>query len=286
MSKKLVPRKRRNKITKVVTTKRFIFDSVDDRRREEENKKDVISLPQQQSERLADVSQEQVIRVISQSSDFLNSGRNYKWSDIMKEDLNLQLTQLYSQEDADTLLKLCEQELVYNEGDLAMIKLFGKRIQIPRKQVAHGNTGLTYTFSGNTIPAREWTPLLLKIRDQISAATGYQFNFVLINRYKDGHDYMGEHKDDEKDLFPGFPIASLSLGQPRDFVFRHQDSRGKDCKRKIAPVSLKLEHGMLLLMKHPTNSFWYHSLPRRTRALGVRVNLTFRKMQPSHCRPL
>lgn len=96
---------------------------------------------------------------------------------------------------------------------------------------------------------------------------------------------MGEHKDDERDLTPGYPIASLTLGQARDFVFRHQDARGKHAKRKIDPVTMVLEHGMLLLMKHPTNSFWYHSLPRRTKALGVRVNMTFRNMQPSVCKP-
>ncbi|CAG5131009.1 unnamed protein product [Candidula unifasciata] len=281
MSQLIVQRKRQKK-SKVVSVKCFILDNVE-KTLEVGNKKDDISRPQESENAVTPEPQgrqEQVqLQVVSHlAADFLN----YKWVDITREGLCLQLTQLYCREDADTLLTLCEQELVYNEGDLATVKLFGKRIQIPRKQVAHGNTGLTYTFSGNTIPARPWTPLLMKIRDHISAATGYQFNFVLINRYKDGHDYMGEHKDDEKDLFPGFPIASLSLGQPRDFVFRHQDSRGKDCKRKIAPVSLTLEHGVLLLMKHPTNSFWYHSLPRRTRALGVRVNLTFRKMQPSH----
>ncbi|BFZ04374.1 hypothetical protein BsWGS_07413 [Bradybaena similaris] len=283
MSTLIFQRKRQNKIRGIVPAKRFIVDDVE-RTPKEGDKKEDISLPQPS----VDTTKGQVLEVVKQSAqNVLDVGveRSYVWIDIVKENLCLQKTQFFSQEDASTLLTLCEQELVYNEGDLATVKLFGRRIQIPRKQVAHGDTGLTYSFSGNTVPARPWTPLLINIRDQISAATGYQFNFVLINRYKDGHDYMGEHKDDEKDLFPGYPIASLSLGQPRDFVFRHQDSRGKSCKRKIAPVSLTLEHGMLLLMKHPTNSFWYHSLPRRTRALGVRVNMTFRKMQPSRCKP-
>ena len=44
---------------------------------------------------------------------------------------------------------------------------------------------------------------------------------------------MGEHKDDEKDLCQDYPIASLSLGQARDFVFKHQDK-----KRGIRQVSL------------------------------------------------
>ena len=46
----------------------------------------------------------------------------------------------------------------------------------------------------------------------------------------DGRDHMGEHKDDEEELVKGSPIASLSLGQARDFVFRHQDARGGAAK--------------------------------------------------------
>lgn len=105
-------------------------------------------------------------------------------------------------------------------------------------------------------------------------------------RYKDGFDYIGEHKDDEKDLMKGCPIASLSLGQPRDFIFRHQDSRGKNACRKIEPVNIELEHGSLLLMNHPTNQFWYHSLPQRKKLKNVRINLTFRKINCDHCKPV
>jgi len=89
---------------------------------------------------------------------------------------------------------------------------------------------------------------------------------------------MGEHRDDEKDLVTGHPIASLSLGQPRDFIFKHADSRGKNAKRSIDPVKIVLEHGSLLLMKDPTNRYWYHSLPQRKRLSNVRINMTFRKM--------
>ena len=89
---------------------------------------------------------------------------------------------------------------------------------------------------------------------------------------------MGEHRDDEKDLVAGYPIASLSLGQPRDFIFKHADCMGKDATRKIDPVKIELENGSLLLMKHPTNIYWYHSLPPRKRLKDIRINMTFRKM--------
>ncbi|KAK7499079.1 hypothetical protein BaRGS_00009626 [Batillaria attramentaria] len=208
------------------------------------------------------------------------------WKKLRAENLDLDYVRLYSKKEADDLLKELENALEYNTGHLARVQMFGKWIDIPRKQVAHGEAGLSYTFSGNTIPARPWNPALTRIRDYISSVTGFDFNFVLVNRYKDGCDYMGEHKDDEKDLVQGYPIASLSLGQPRDFYFKHQDSRGKNAARKIDIVKLELEHGGLLLMNPPTNQFWYHALPQRKKLGNVRINMTFRKMNPSVCKPV
>jgi len=206
------------------------------------------------------------------------------WKKVPGENLNVTHAMLFDNSKASELLCRCEQELTFFNGGLAQVQIFGKWIPIPRKHVAHGDPGLTYTFSNNTIPARPWTPLLTEIRQCVSQASGYDFNFVLINRYDGGSDYMGEHKDDEKDLCQGYPIASLSLGQARDFVFKHQDQ--KRGTRKVPPVTVQLKHGMLLMMEHPTNSFWYHSLPKRAAARGVRINMTFRKMDPSKCKPV
>ncbi|XP_070571927.1 DNA oxidative demethylase ALKBH2-like [Ptychodera flava] len=192
--------------------------------------------------------------------------------------LDCDYIQLFSKKEADDLYKRCERELEYNTGRLAQVQIFGKWHNIPRQQVAHGDEGLTYTFSNNCIPAKPWTPLLMEIRDKISHFTGHKFNFVLINRYKDGNDHMGEHQDDEKDLVPTAPIASLSLGQPRDFVFRHAGSRGKKARQYVPPVTVELQHGSLLMMNYPTNVHWYHSLPKRKKAHFPRINMTFREM--------
>ncbi|OXB62158.1 hypothetical protein ASZ78_015340 [Callipepla squamata] len=133
-------------------------------------------------------------------------------------------------------------------------------------------------FEGVTFSPKPWIPVLIHIRERLALDTGHTFNFVLINRYKDGEDHIGEHRDDEKELVPRSPIASVSFGACRDFVFRHCDSRGKNATRRIKPVKLQLAHGSLLMMKYPTNVYWYHSLPIRRRVLAPRINLTFRKM--------
>lgn len=91
-------------------------------------------------------------------------------------------------------------------------------------------------------------------------------------------DHMGKHRDHEKDLVYAAPIASLSIGQPRDFIFKHKDIETAKATRKIDPVKIELEHGSLLLMEWPTNHYWYHSLPVRKKAVNVRINLTFREM--------
>lgn len=187
-------------------------------------------------------------------------------------------------------------------GEEATVQVFGKVYNIPRKQATYGDAGLTYTYSGIRRMASPWTPTLEYIRDAVTTTTGQKFNFVLVNRwemnvnfgngppaewvsssfstrYKDGLDHVGEHRDDEKELDPLCPIASVSLGAARDFIFRHRDARGKMIRRQIEPVKLELAHGSLLLMNPPTNTFWYHSLPVRKKISLPRINLTFRRIQ-------
>ena len=199
------------------------------------------------------------------------------WQHITAENLDLQYAVIFSKNEAFKIFKHLEKDIVYEQN--SQVQLFGKWHNVPRKQAAYGDDGLTYTFSGSTISAKPWTPFLKALRDLLSTKIGFHFNYVLVNRYKDGNDHIGEHKDDEYELVRRSPIASLSFGEARDFVFRHQDSRGAKCVRKIEPLKLSLQSGSILLMNYPTNSYWYHSLPVRKRCLGPRINLTFRQMR-------
>ncbi|XP_078141471.1 DNA oxidative demethylase ALKBH2 [Centroberyx gerrardi] len=200
------------------------------------------------------------------------------WQKIEAESLDCDYALLFSKEEADHLFKQLEEEVVYLTGEEAKVQVFGKVHSIPRKQATYGDAGLTYTYSGVKHLACPWTPTLEYIRDAVTKTTGQTFNFVLVNRYKDGQDHIGEHRDDERELDPLCPIASVSLGAARDFTFRHRDARGKQSCQHIEPVRLELAHGSLLLMNAPTNTFWYHSLPARKRVLLPRINLTFRRI--------
>ncbi|XP_062890278.1 DNA oxidative demethylase ALKBH2 [Mobula hypostoma] len=202
------------------------------------------------------------------------------WKHLRADGLNCDYTKLFTKSEADDIFLELERTLEYFSGDLTKVQVFGKWHNIPRKQVSYGDPGLTYRYSGVTLSPKPWTPVLEKIRERVTQVTGHTFNFVLVNRYKDGSDHMGEHRDDEKELQPRSPIASVSFGACRDFIFRHRDARGKRPMRRLEPVKLLLGHGSLLMMNYPTNVYWYHSLPVRKKVLVPRVNLTFRMVLP------
>ncbi len=147
------------------------------------------------------------------------------------------------------------------------ITLFGKKVLQPRLVAWFGPQ--PYTYSGLTLPAQPLSPLMDKIKSQIEALTGYRFNCLLANYYRNGRDSMGWHSDDEAMLGKNPVIASVSFGATRRFKFRHR----RDHSRQI---DLWLESGSLLLMAGATQHHYHHALPKTARPIGERINLTYR----------
>lgn len=148
--------------------------------------------------------------------------------------------------------------------------MFGKLV-ITRRQVAWiGDPKCSYTYSGVKKKPQPWTQELLVIKKHLEKFTGVKFNSCLLNLYHDGNDGMGWHSDDERELDPQTPIASISLGAVRKFNFRHRSDK--------TTVSILLENGSLLLMNPPTQIFWKHALMKSKTIQESRINLTFRKI--------
>lgn len=152
------------------------------------------------------------------------------------------------------------------------ITLWGKTYLQPRLIAWVGDAGRSYTYSGSTMQAQPWTPLLSMLREAVQNAAGAQFNSVLLNYYRNERDSMGYHSDDEKELGPQPVIASLSLGQPRTFVLKHRTDQ------TLKPVRIKLASGSLLIMQGSTQTHWKHGIDKQSRPCGARLNLTFRKI--------
>ncbi|WP_310396190.1 alpha-ketoglutarate-dependent dioxygenase AlkB [Hymenobacter sp.] len=169
--------------------------------------------------------------------------------------------------EAATLLAQLTAEVAWEQRS---IRLFGQQVPQPRLTAWYGDPAARYTYSGLTWEPRPWTAALLALRGRVEAATATRFNSVLLNLYRDGRDSMGWHSDDEPELGPAPAIASLSLGATRRFRLRARPGLAH------APIGLDLPSGSLLLMRGPTQQRWQHTLPKTARALGSRLNLTFR----------
>jgi len=117
----------------------------------------------------------------------------------------------------------------------------------------------------------DWTPELVSIRKKIEDGLRIGFNSVLLNLYRNGSDGVAWHSDREHVIGKNPTIASVSFGQARAFRLRHKT-------RKDIPVQqIPLYHGTLLLMSGATNTFWQHHIPKTSKPLSPRINLTFRQ---------
>jgi alkylated DNA repair dioxygenase AlkB len=154
------------------------------------------------------------------------------------------------------------------------IRLFGRNVDSPRLSCWIGDPDTGYTYSGAHFDPNPWPIALRAIRARLAGELCIDFNSVLANLYRDGRDSMGWHSDDEPELGAQPVIASLSLGATRRFVLKHRS----DPPRKFA---LELPHGSLLLMRGATQANYRHALPRTSRQIGPRINLTFRQIQLS-----
>lgn len=148
------------------------------------------------------------------------------------------------------------------------IKMYGKEVKIPRLHGWYGEKEAAYAYSGITLQPKSWTTELLELKSKCEALAEVKFNSVLVNYYRDGQDSMGWHSDNESELGQQPVIASVSLGQARDFDFRHIKTKQK--------IRLTLTSGSLLIMAGNTQTFWQHAVPKRTASMSGRINLTFR----------
>jgi alkylated DNA repair dioxygenase AlkB len=173
----------------------------------------------------------------------------------------------FSGEDSDRLFHQLDQQTRWRQD---YIQLFDKTLPIPRLTAWYGDPGKPYTYSGIAMHPDSWTATLLAIKTRVEAAVGRPFNSVLLNKYRTGRDSVAWHSDDEPELGPQPVIASVSFGATRRFRLKHKYNQA------VERVSLDLPPGSLLLMGGTTQQCWLHQVPKTTKAVGPRINLTFR----------
>ena len=165
------------------------------------------------------------------------------------------------------------------------ITLWGRVHPLPRLTCWMGDPGCSYTYSGVRNRIAAWTFTVQQLRQMVEQQVGWRFNSLLLNLYRDGRDKLDWHADDEPELDPLAPIASLSLGVCRSFRLRPMRAD----RTPTDGLSLELGEGDLLVMDPPTQQHWQHQVPQRLRIDQTRLNLTFRSIRPEalgHAEPL
>jgi alkylated DNA repair dioxygenase AlkB len=171
----------------------------------------------------------------------------------------------------------------YNPKEKSAVIIRGRKTYIPRSQIAYGDPNTSYNFSGIQVKAKSWDSngkleyYLRYIRNRLESTFRYKLNFVLVNRYVNGNEYIGYHKDDEKDLGEDPKILGISLGVGREMYFKH-DTTGE-------VIKVKLPHNSLVVINNPTNKYWKHSIPKKAKLMQTRISLTYRNMVNASTQP-
>lgn len=147
------------------------------------------------------------------------------------------------------------------------ITIAGRTSKTPRLTCWMGETA--YTYSGVRNEPQPLSAALVGLRDRLAAESGAWYNSCLANLYRDGRDSIGYHSDNEPELGARPTIASISLGSRRTFHVKHVTSGER--------WTLELGAGDLLIMSGQSQSDYRHSVPKTTRPVGARINLTFRQ---------
>jgi alkylated DNA repair dioxygenase AlkB len=167
-------------------------------------------------------------------------------------------------DDADRLFGVLQNQIAWEQHQLTLYK---RTMPTPRLTAWIGDSA--YRYSGIVNEPVPWPEALASLQERLRQELGVDFNSCLANLYRDGTDSMGYHSDNEPELGQRPTIASISLGDRRRFVLRHRTTGER--------WSWELGRGDLLVMRDESQSDYAHAVPKTSRPVGPRMNLTFRQ---------
>jgi len=181
-----------------------------------------------------------------------------------KSFLNICLCEEYSD-----VIEKCIEEIKDELLVKPPIQLYGKTVYQQRDIGFFSNESIGYYYSrqlAKSKPLQKHSAELMKI---INERFGTKYNGILVNKYEDGNNYIGDHSDDEKNLDEG-GVISISYGAVRKF--RIKDKVTKKIIMDIPTTSKSIIH-----MGGEFQKEFTHGIPVEKRVKGVRYSLTFRR---------
>lgn len=142
-----------------------------------------------------------------------------------------------------------------------------------------------------------FTSFTQRCKEVIESRLNQPLNHVLIQKYRSGHDNIGEHADKTLDILKGSAVVNLSFGASRvmtlkskaDFSCPKLENPTKDAQLKRWHQKITLPHNSIFVLGWQTNRDFLHSI-RQNKRMSIlktaselayeeqRISLTFRQI--------
>jgi len=162
------------------------------------------------------------------------------------------------------------------------IRVMNKECRQQRDVGFFSDASSGYEYSGQIIPAQPLTCYMMNLLGLLQEEYGVAFNGLLVNRYRDGTNYVSPHGDNEKGLDQSAGVVIVSWGAKRLFRLREN----APTQRPADPVVFKgVETRAYYALQMAGERFQKdlkHEVPQQKRVTGERVSITARLHLPAY----
>ena len=189
----------------------------------------------------------------------------------MKEIISTEYSTLYtgSLKDMSDLVNSCVDDIRPLLNDYPEIIVYGKKCLQRRSVGFFSDSIIGYKYSGKIETSQRLTKNLKILLDHINIKFNSDFNGILVNKYKDGLEYISDHSDNEQEISDK-GVISVSYGATRKFRIRNK------LTKKIVKDILT-ENYQIIQMNGNFQKEFLHGIPIEKKIKEERISFTFRK---------
>jgi alkylated DNA repair dioxygenase AlkB len=145
--------------------------------------------------------------------------------------------------------------------------MMGKEVRMRRDIGFFSDESKGYRYTGQIMKAQPLTKDMKTMMTKVNDLLKTSFNGVLVNRYRDGTDYIGPHSDAENGLDRKTKaVAGIAFGAVRKFRIR-------DKRTKKIVLDYEWQPGSLVIMTGNFQKEYTHEIPVQ-KGKGERTSFT------------